>query len=329
MEKCVSCKKVALMPSVIGKMTFCQSCALKLNTNSWKNRIFSSKDELTEKKITTLSSAKENGMSSESLEMINYYFEEYSDKGFFAAVNGKSSQTIKVFNDYLIVDTKDSMASNALSNISYCLDDDDDDDDEVDFFSILSSEKSNIMKGVMSGKFVQTGLSFATAAVIDQKEKTSERKSRERHKNIDRLVTMGELKINYKNLDHVSIYSSNSAYGCLIFVPNGVSEKDFYACQYFVFDNSRPLESKKIRQKLEQIKEFINDKIEEIKENKRQIEAKEKADAIKAEKEQQIKVLEQPKQSPFEEIRMYKELLDEGIITQEEFNLKKKEILGL
>lgn len=34
-------------------------------------------------------------------------------------------------------------------------------------------------------------------------------------------------------------------------------------------------------------------------------------------------------QSPIEEIKQFKELLDAGIITQEEFNIKKKQLLGL
>ncbi|HCB29106.1 MAG TPA: hypothetical protein DEP40_12660 [Enterococcus sp.] len=33
--------------------------------------------------------------------------------------------------------------------------------------------------------------------------------------------------------------------------------------------------------------------------------------------------------SPIEEIRQYKELLDAGILTQEEFDAKKKELLGI
>ena len=33
--------------------------------------------------------------------------------------------------------------------------------------------------------------------------------------------------------------------------------------------------------------------------------------------------------SPVEEIKKYKELLDSGIITQEEFDAKKKQLLGL
>jgi predicted Zn-dependent peptidase len=33
--------------------------------------------------------------------------------------------------------------------------------------------------------------------------------------------------------------------------------------------------------------------------------------------------------SPADEIRKYKELLDDGVITQEEFEQKKKQLLGL
>ncbi|AYM74245.1 SHOCT domain-containing protein [Enterococcus lactis] len=33
--------------------------------------------------------------------------------------------------------------------------------------------------------------------------------------------------------------------------------------------------------------------------------------------------------SPADELRKYKELLDDGIINQEEFNIKKKELLDL
>ena len=38
---------------------------------------------------------------------------------------------------------------------------------------------------------------------------------------------------------------------------------------------------------------------------------------------------EQKEKSNIEQIREFKQLLDEGIITQEEFNLKKKQLLGL
>ena len=37
----------------------------------------------------------------------------------------------------------------------------------------------------------------------------------------------------------------------------------------------------------------------------------------------------QPTTSPADELKKYKELLDMGIITQEEFDAKKKQLLGL
>ena len=36
-----------------------------------------------------------------------------------------------------------------------------------------------------------------------------------------------------------------------------------------------------------------------------------------------------PEVDPYEEIKKYKQLLDDGIITEEEFDKKKKELLGL
>ena len=39
--------------------------------------------------------------------------------------------------------------------------------------------------------------------------------------------------------------------------------------------------------------------------------------------------IEDKKKDELDEIRRYKELMDDGVITREEFNLKKKELLGL
>lgn len=51
--------------------------------------------------------------------------------------------------------------------------------------------------------------------------------------------------------------------------------------------------------------------------------------SAKAKKTDAQKIKNVSKDKEFDEIVKYKELLDKGIITQEEFNLKKKELLGL
>ena len=42
-----------------------------------------------------------------------------------------------------------------------------------------------------------------------------------------------------------------------------------------------------------------------------------------------INSTQEPKTNSVQELREYKQLLDDGIITEEEFNLKKKEILNI
>lgn len=44
---------------------------------------------------------------------------------------------------------------------------------------------------------------------------------------------------------------------------------------------------------------------------------------------EQTVVVNQPATDPYEDLKKLKELLDMGIVTQEEFDKKKKEILGL
>ena len=52
--------------------------------------------------------------------------------------------------------------------------------------------------------------------------------------------------------------------------------------------------------------------------------------AVAEEKEEKRKVSQEMNDdSRFDEIRKYKQLLDEGIITEEEFQAKKKELLNL
>lgn len=51
--------------------------------------------------------------------------------------------------------------------------------------------------------------------------------------------------------------------------------------------------------------------------------------SAKAKKTEAKKVKNSPKENEFDEIVKYKELLDKGVITEEEFALKKKELLGL
>ena len=139
------------------------------------------------------------------------------------------------------------------------------------------------------------------------------------------MITVGERRIDLRNMSSVEVYSrSNTANGYLRFVPKGVSSNRLYNCEYFFFNNSLPFETKKIKQKVESLKDTLNLKIFNL---QRDIQ---KAEQIKRDIEMDEKDNQQQnKVDAFEEIRKFKQLLDEGIISEAEFNMKKKELLGL
>ena len=150
-------------------------------------------------------------------------------------------------------------------------------EDEEDGSLISSEQKANIIKGLLSGKPIQAGIGYVTSAAIDSKEKErlSEKMHREKERKIEKLITIGEHRINYNSLAKVDTYSAiNTANGYIRFVPINISTDDIYECEYFFFNNSIPFESKKIKQRIEPIIDMLNDIILKTANEKAEIEEK-------------------------------------------------------
>lgn len=202
-----------------------------------------------------------------------------------------------------------------------------DDDDDYDDDDVLSSEdKRSLARGLMTGKIVQAGIGAAVSATLNkqEKEKNAERKSHERHKNIARLISVGERRVNLNSIACVETFSkANTANGYLKLVHKGAMPNTLYDCEYFFFNNSIPFKSKKIKQEVENIKNILTERIAAA--EQAALTAAIQAERQKAEQQ----FVPQNNVDVFDEIRKYKQLLDEGIITEEEFNSKKKELLKL
>lgn len=319
----MSCGKTALLTTNFGNVVLCKNCGSLANVSAWSSRDFASMDELLNQKNDALQRATASNMAPAVIDEIVRYFDEYINAGFITSINGKAGQTLKVFESYCIITTKNDTKKTELENMFYQFDDDDDDDDD----EILSSnDKRNLVKGLMSGKLVQAGIGAAVSATLNQqeKEKVAEKKSRERHKNIEKLITVGERRVNLRNVSGVETFSRvNTANGYLRFINKGARRNSLYDCEYFFFNNSIPFESKKIKQKIDSIKNILSERISVI---------EREAEAIAVQKQQRVAdtpTAPQNKVDAFEEIRKFKQLLDEGIISEDEFNIKKKQLLGL
>lgn len=320
MEKCSICGKTLIMKTCFGKVVLCKKCDSLINASLWNKRDFTSIEDLLEKKSNALSLAKSNNLSENIINAINMFFNEYEKEGFVTSINGKAGQTLKVFENYCIVSTKNDNAKISLTNMFYQFDDEDDDDDD----DVLTAEdKLQLAKGVLKGGLIKTGIGVAMSAGLKQsaKEQKEEKKERVREKKLEKIIKVGDKKLLFNNYCLVDTFSkTNTANGYLKFVPIGVNSDDIYECDYFFFNNSIPFESKKIKQRVENIKKIIDERIENIS-NKKDVEIKQNAQ----------KTVEKitSENDRFEEIRKYKQLLDEGIITEEEFQTKKKELLNL
>ncbi len=329
MVKCIACGKSVLISTDFGNYCLCKNCASKVNASVWKNRDVSSIEELITNKNNALLLANQNGFSENAVNAIEKYFDAYINAGYVTTINGKVGQILKVFGEYCIIDTKNEEKKSELASLFYYFTDDDEDDEEDDR-SIFEKEKDSIVKGLLTGKIVQTGIGLAASAVIDtqEKEKADERRSRERRKKREKLIVVGEDKINLKDFGHVdTCLIPDTSKGYIRFIPKGVATNEYYACTYFFFNVSNPFERKKIKAHMDSIRDILNEKILSIdkEQEKAAIEAKNTQERVA----QKMKVARNSDKDAFEEIRKYKGLLDEGIITEEEFNKMKKELLGL
>ena len=337
MGKCMACGKTVLLGTNFGNVALCKSCGSLLNVSAWSAREFSSVDELRRLKDDALQRAVANNIPQNIVGEITRYFDEYSNSGFITAINGRAGQTLKVFENYCIVTTKSESMKTMLKNMFHQFDSND--GDEPEDILISTEDKKNLVRGLMSGRLVQTGIGVAVSATLNkqEREKEIERKARQRENSMERMITVGEKRIELHCISGVESFSRlNTMNGYLKFVPKGVSSNDLYACEYFFFSNSIPFESKKIKQKVESVKAMINKRIGDMEQELRVA----KLQAEEAKRNQQVqmqqmmaqftqKSMQQSDTDMFEKVRKFKQLLDEGIITEEEFNAKKKELLGL
>ena len=354
MAKCEVCGKGMVLYNNFDGTRICNACASIINLSAWVNRDCETLDDLKNLKMNALSAASNNKFPPDFIARIQCYFDSYIEVGYITTIHGKSGQDLKIFKDHCIIDTKGEAKRNTLMNEFYHFepDDDDDDDNDNDDDSLFSSKDvGRFVHGFMTGGIIKTGINIATSAYVNSKEKEKEEErqrkiaaKKEKRKRRDResVITTGERRVffsEYKRVD--SCNPDNSPIGCLKFIP--IDSEHYLNCDYFFFKNSSaiPFEGKKIRARMAGIADMCNKRITELRlqreylmqeeANRRRLE-KEEADRITqlAQEENQKRALEmEQQQNAFAQIRKYKELWDEGIISEEEFTKKKKELLGL
>lgn len=345
MEKCKQCSKTTLLPRRFSNMVLCSKCASLVNYSEWAERIFETKEDLAKKKEEIISLASSNGINKEIIDTISTYFNEFINEDFITSYDGKSGQKIYIFDKYCIINTKNDSTRDSLADDFNSFDpkvidlenDDDDDDDEL----LSATEKLALAKNLFSKSIVSKGISTAVTLGVKQLEKEKKEEKREnsivkiREKNARKIasqIVIGDEKIYFSDFSKTEIITSDDSYYELIkFVPKGIKANDIYECKYFFVNTSKLFKSKEIKQKVVSIRDIVNKQIKKYMIKEEKIEDGQTIPndiAVKPNKTEKTKK-ETKELDQFSEIRKYKELLDEGIITNEEFEKKKKSLLKL
>ncbi len=152
------------------------------------------------------------------------------------------------------------------------------------------------------------------------KEKKEERAYELSKRKEKGLISMGDRVLNLREYSRVETYcATNKLYGYVQFVPKGKKSTDMFDCDYFFYNPGVFGQNFSLKKKIELLKNTLNKMITSL--------PSKTEDNVEEVKEEAVP--KKNKNDNFDEIRKYKKLLDEGIITEEEFNKKKKELLNL
>ena len=339
MNKCEECGKTVVLQKRIRKTILCNNCANQLEYSSWIDRNFVSLEKLKEKKEYVVNLAKLKKFKESIIEDIEEHFNEYINSGFECSVNGYAGQEIIVFKDHCLIEIKSESNNNSVQvmfedlvdSVDYYGIDEEEEEEEPDYNITGTLIKSlGAAKNLVGKKsVVKSGVSSLVSGVAGKignsmlEEQKAERKMRIHSKKMDDLFKVGTKYIEFKDIQRIEFFDSNKKKGYIRFIPKGINKDDIYNHEYFFYKDSNLFKSKDVYSNIVELKDLLNKKVKENKE--KELAEKELKKAAKKE----IKAEKEEKEDSFVIIKKYKNLLDEGIITEEEFNKKKKDLLDL
>lgn len=291
MNSCDVCSEVVQTLHIVGAAKLCKKCFHKISTSEWKEEDYETNEDVEKNRQKVLAIARKNFFPNSVIEGINQHFDGKLQKGLFRIKNGYQGQILKVYETYCLLVTENNFDVDEMSK---------------QYGTALRKNQSllpngageALVRGFLSGGVIKAGMSFATSAAVSAVGNTiipSKASFR---------VEKGALTIQYKDFDRLEIQeASDSIIGFLRFRNSAFQNNSSEDLVFFYSSNSN----------MKEVYSYIQEKMNEARNNVVSIETKQST--------QQMSVAD--------EILKFKNLLDIGAITQEEFDAKKKELLGL
>lgn len=286
----------------LGKANICKECYGKINTSAWKATEYEDNEAVEKNREKILKIASKHSFPPIVVDGINKHFDSKIQKGLLYVVDGGEGQKLKVFVDHCVLITNDDEFNIDTISVAYAKALKSGQPKES---LISNSAAKSLARSVLSGGIVKAGISLATSAAINAAaDKYAPEKANFK-------VTMGGYKIDY----HTYTYAERQKVGeCevgFIRFVNGKSGGRQSDDVLFFFGEDTAKLDKAYKAICEGIDAAAQPVIQETPTPVQQA-APQPATASVA-----------------DEILKFKQLLDMGAITQEEFEAKKKQLLGL
>lgn len=304
---CEICNTETQLLSKIGRVQVCKACARKLKLSTWMNVEFENNEEIEKKKKEILSVADEMEVSDKVKKAISTYFEKQLNDGVLHMLNGDEGQIIKVYEDhceiitrYLSDETKKKyFKMNGMFSF--------------DFDNILSNiDAGDVIMGLVGGGgIVKTGTKIAKNVAVKTVVNATKEKS-QKGKRIFPVIE-GKRIVKYNEYDIVKVRKSDDDELGYMLIQNSKYVDDPDEDILFLFYPT-PSRNKKISM----IQTMMREKMAEYQNNIIRLESSKISDKLVG-----------ANSSVADEILKFKNLLDMGVITEEEFEEKKKQLLNL
>lgn len=297
MAICDACGNNMLIPNRVLGNTLCLKCAKILKVSKWKSKAFETNEEVISMKNEVILSASKAGLARNVIQTVSDYFDSQIEEGLLYKLDGGEDQIIKVYEDYCQIITSEDFDEEDLSKkYARSL------KKGISLESVFSDGTAvkTLAMGLISKKsLVKTGMSLASSLAVN---------SAVNHYfpgSADVSITPGIKTINYIDCEDIRFMKHDTdreeCIGMISFILNSSREYNFF----FSYNNSSAKNICSI------ISELIGKTKAEYQANTRA-----RANLVGS-------------STVADEILKFKELLDVGAITEEEFAAKKKQLLNL
>lgn len=313
MVKCDVCGSNSMLPDKFGNIVLCRVCSMKILAPTWRNKVYGSYEEVEKQRLKIVESSKSKGFPEHVVEGLSSYINSFKKDGVIESFDGGVGQSLVVYEDKIVIDANKSLEysdiNKAFQNILKGK------RGGTGQFEVTPEAVGKIATDVILGTLTGGKGSLVKKAVksVGKSVATNVLSNKDVSKIFPDVYDL-DITDKYINISDIANFRvvkpvGSERYGFVFFD----LYQEAHVKNVFVFGEQRVDSLSNVLDKLSQLHQKHNDQREDNSQQNINNQVSQKTTSVNA----------------YDELIKLKELLDLGILTEEEFQMKKKELLNL